>query len=67
VSILKLHLGRFAACGSILPAEAGFALAASAPIPMAWEAFDRTAKSEFYGIGQYLHSDDITFNGLRGL
>jgi opacity protein-like surface antigen len=49
-----------------LPAAAGFSLPASAQIPMAWEFFDRTGKSEFYGIGQYLHSDDITFNGPRG-
>jgi opacity protein-like surface antigen len=28
-----------------------------------FEYFDRTGKAEFYGIGQYLHSDDITFHG----
>jgi opacity protein-like surface antigen len=66
MSILKLRWVRFRAYSSILPAVAGFALAASAQIPMAWEPFNRTAKSEFYGIGQYLHSADITFNGPRG-
>jgi opacity protein-like surface antigen len=29
-------------------------------------AYTRTARTEIYGIGQYLHSDDITFNGPAG-
>jgi opacity protein-like surface antigen len=45
---------------------AGFTLGASAQIPMAWEPFNRTARMEVYGIGQYLHSEDIGFNGPRG-
>jgi opacity protein-like surface antigen len=28
--------------------------------------YTRTAKTEIYGIGQYLHSDNITFNGPAG-
>ncbi len=37
-----------------------------AQIPMATEWFPRTGKVEVYGIGQYLHSDDITFDGPFG-
>jgi len=66
MSILKLHAGRFSVHSSVLFAVAGFALAAPAQIPMAWEPFSRTAKWEVYGIGQYLHSDDIRFNGPLG-
>jgi opacity protein-like surface antigen len=44
----------------------GAALPAMAQIPMATEAFDRLGKTEIYGIGQYLHSEDINFNGPRG-
>jgi hypothetical protein len=54
----RLHFGRFTAGGGILTVVAGFALAASAQIPMAWEPFSRAGKSEVYGIGQYLHSGD---------
>ena len=64
--ILKLHLGRFSTQSSILFAVAGFTLAAPAQIPMAWEPFSRAGKSEIYGIGQYLHSGDINFNGPMG-
>jgi opacity protein-like surface antigen len=64
--ILKLHYKRFVTCGSILPAVAGFALAASAQTPMVLEHDDWTPKSEFYGIGQYLHSEDIHFNSPQG-
>jgi len=64
--ILRLHMGRFSVHSSVLFAVGGFALAATAQIPMAWEPFKRTAKSEMYGIGQYLHSDEITFNGPSG-
>ncbi len=41
-------------------------LPAAAQIPMATEQFDRAGKTEVYGIGQYLHSDDIMFSGPRG-
>jgi opacity protein-like surface antigen len=44
--------------GSLLPALA--------QIPMATEPFDRVGKTEIYGIGQYLHSDDLKFNGPNG-
>ncbi len=44
----------------------GMLLPATAQIPMATEAFDRVNKTEVYGIGQYLHSDDITFKSPRG-
>src|ERR1039457_2284207 len=64
--ILKIYLGRFSTQRSILFAVAGFTLAAPAQIPMAWEPFSRAGKSEIYGIGQYLHSDDINFNGPMG-
>jgi hypothetical protein len=33
---------------------------------MATEPLFRTGTTEFYGIGQYLHSDDINFNGPFG-
>lgn len=45
---------------------AGMLLPATAQIPIAFERFERTAKTEVYGLGQYLHSDDITFNGPTG-
>ena len=44
----------------------GTLLPASAQIPMATEPFNRINKTEVYGIGQYLHSSDITFNGPVG-
>ncbi len=53
------------ALGSLL-AGLGCVLPAVAQIPMATEPFDRAAKTEVYGIGQYLHSDDVTFNGPAG-
>lgn len=37
-----------------------------AQIPMAWEPFDRTGKMEVYGIGQFLSSSDISYNGPNG-
>jgi opacity protein-like surface antigen len=37
-----------------------------AQIPWATERFDRANKSEVYGIGQYLHSSDISYNGPGG-
>ena len=64
--IPRFHLGRLATPGGVLLALAGFTLAASAQIPMAWEAFNRTYKTEVYGIGQYLHSGDINYNGPHG-
>ncbi len=39
---------------------------AVAQIPWATEEFDRRGKVEVYGLGQYLHSDDITFEGPVG-
>jgi opacity protein-like surface antigen len=44
----------------------GMLLPAFAQIPMATERFERTGKTDVYGIGEYLHSDDITFNGPAG-
>jgi opacity protein-like surface antigen len=41
-------------------------LPAMAQIPSAFEGFSRQNKTEIYGIGQYLHSDDINFNGPNG-
>jgi opacity protein-like surface antigen len=35
-------------------------------IPYATEKFERAEKTELYGIGQYLHSEDITFKGPFG-
>ena len=66
MSVLGIHLRRLTAYSGLLSAAAGFTLAASAQIPMAWEYFDRTSKSEFYGIGEYLHSDTIGSNGPVG-
>jgi opacity protein-like surface antigen len=66
MNLRKNHLNRFAARSIVLAAVAVSALAASAQIPSAWEPFNRAAKSEFYGIGQYLHSEDIDFNGPAG-
>jgi opacity protein-like surface antigen len=37
-----------------------------AQIPSATEWFPRAGRMEVYGIGQYLHSEDITFNGPVG-
>ena len=66
MSILKLHAGRLSVRSSLLFAVAGFALAAPAQIPMAWEPFSLAGRFDLYGIGQYLHSDNITFNGPLG-
>src|SRR5204862_1012013 len=41
-------------------------LPAGAQIPNVTQAFSRQGKTEVYGIGQYLHSDDINFNGPFG-
>ncbi|MCX6921947.1 MAG: outer membrane beta-barrel protein [Verrucomicrobia bacterium] len=41
-------------------------LSSRAQIPWATEEFSRKQKVEVYGIGQYLHSDDTTFNGPYG-
>ena len=64
--ILKLQLGRFTAHSAVCFAVAGFTVKASAQIPMARDYFNRSARTEIYGIGQYLHSEDITFNGPAG-
>ena len=45
---------------------AGSLLPCVAQIPMATEPYSRVGKSEVYGIGQYLHSGTINFNGPRG-
>lgn len=45
---------------------AGCLLSVRAQIPMATEPLDRAHKTEVYGIGQYLHSEDITFAGPKG-
>jgi opacity protein-like surface antigen len=45
---------------------AGSLLPCLAQIPMATEPLSRVGKAEFYGIGQYLHSEDINFNGPFG-
>jgi hypothetical protein len=37
-----------------------------AQIPYATEPFERMNRSEFYGVGQYLHSDEVVFNGPAG-
>jgi opacity protein-like surface antigen len=44
----------------------GTLLQAAAQIPWATEPLSRIGKTEVYGIGQYLHSDEITFEGPRG-
>jgi len=41
-------------------------LPAEAQIPWATDGLSRQGKTEVYGIGQYLHSDDINFNGPFG-
>jgi opacity protein-like surface antigen len=51
--------------GALL-ALASFPNLSRAQIPPATEYFDRSHKTEFYGVGQYLHSDDITYNGPLG-
>jgi opacity protein-like surface antigen len=66
MNIQKLHAGRLSVRSSLLFAVAGFALAAPAQIPMAWEQFSLAGRFDVYGIGQYLHSDDVTFNGPLG-
>jgi opacity protein-like surface antigen len=47
------------ALGSLLPA-------ARAQIPSATEAFSRQNKFDVYGVGQYLHQDETTYNGPYG-
>lgn len=42
------------------------ALSGWAQIPSAWEAFDRRQKVELYGLAQYLHSQDIKYDGPAG-
>jgi opacity protein-like surface antigen len=49
-----------------LLALAATLLPAGAQIPWATEGIRRQGKTEIYGIGQYLHSDDINFNGPFG-
>jgi opacity protein-like surface antigen len=49
-----------------LLALSGMLMQAAAQIPMATDPLSRIGKTEFYGIGQYLHSDDITFEGPVG-
>ena len=41
-------------------------LPALAQIPMATEGISRQGRMEFYGIGQYLNSEDIDFHGPLG-
>jgi opacity protein-like surface antigen len=53
------------ALGALL-VSAGTLLPARAQIPYATEPLNRFGKGEFYGIGQYLHSSDIFFNGPTG-
>ena len=50
----------------IFLAVAGAVLPALAEIPPVMEKFERTGKTELYGIGQYLHSEDISFNSPVG-
>jgi opacity protein-like surface antigen len=66
MKIVKLHLNRFTTRTIVSSVVAGFALAAPAQIPMAWEPFNRASMWEVYGIGQYLHSEDVSFNGPMG-
>ncbi len=54
----RLLVGAMFALGSLLPSLAG--------IPWATAHFDRQGWTEVYGIGQYLHSDDITFDSPSG-
>jgi opacity protein-like surface antigen len=50
---------------TLLALAAGL-LPSVAQIPWVTEPFSRQQKTEVYGIGQYLHSDDINFNGPTG-
>ena len=52
-------------CATLL-ALASLPRLSSAQIPMATEYFDRTYKTEVYGIGQFLHSDDFDLRGPYG-
>ncbi len=54
----KYSLAALLLTGSLLPCVA--------QIPMATEPFSRVGKSEVYGIGQYLSSSIINFNGPQG-
>jgi opacity protein-like surface antigen len=44
----------------------GLLLSCPAQIPSGWERFVREQKVELYGIGQYLHSQDIKFSDSSG-
>lgn len=50
-------------CGLVIAASV---VCTQAQIPWATEAFSRKNKIEVYGLGQYLHSEDTTFNGPYG-
>ena len=45
---------------------AGFVTPGQAQIPWVTEGIERAPSAEVYGIGQYLHSDPITFKGPLG-
>jgi len=57
---------RFFAATILLVATAASVPSGQAQIPWATDAIDRAPSIEFYGIGQYLHSDGITFDGPWG-
>ena len=52
-----------AATLTTLFAAVAFALPGMAQIPNAFEGLERTGKMEIYGIGQFLSSSDLHFNG----
>jgi hypothetical protein len=57
---------RFFVATMLLVATAGSVPSGQAQIPWATDAIDRAARMEFYGIGQYLHSDNFAFDGPLG-
>jgi opacity protein-like surface antigen len=63
---MKSHPDRLNRAWFLLLGVAGFAFAADAQIPMAWEPIRRAPRLEVYGLGQYLHSDNIWFPGPAG-
>lgn len=55
----SLFLGHLLGCGLLLGT---LAPCAQAQIPWATEAFSRANKFEVYGLGEYLHQENTTFN-----
>jgi opacity protein-like surface antigen len=59
MKLRSLPLAQALGCGLLLGASV---LCTQGQIPMAFEPFSRVNKLEVYGLGEYLHQDNTTFN-----